>query len=546
MLYETLSGERPFQKAQEQALIYAILNEKPTPLSLLRSDIPAHVEHVMEKALSKKVDGRYQNVIDLIQDLKQVQPFAFPKTEKSIIVLPFENLSPDPEQEYFCDGMTEELISDLSKIQALKVISRSSAMTFKGTKKKIREIAEDVKVQYVLEGSVRKAGNNLRITAQLIEASDDIHLWAEKYSGTLDDVFDIQEKVSRSMVNALKLKLSAEEKQNITERPLKNVKAYECYLRAKHEIDTFTEEGLDRAIQQLESGLEIIGESAILYAGLGYAYWQYFNICQQEKDLNKGLEYAQKALELDPDSSEGHFVTGNLYFFHGTPRNTKKIIFHLKRALELDPNNCEALSHLEVVYLWLGKTAVVASLVEKHLSIDPLSSYGHWSTSMLHLFEGKPSQALAPMARAYQLAPGVPPMEMFYALILAYNERLDEAFSIIDQSQKTTPDNVFTQLGVFLKYALQRKREEALKSITSQILNWGRLDFTGPGFLVMGYSLIGEKKEALNWLEEWIRLGCVNYPLMNKHDPFLENIRGESRFKKLMQRVKHEWESFEV
>jgi hypothetical protein len=101
-------------------------------------------------------------------------------------------------------------------------------------------------------------------------------------------------------------------------------------------------------------------------------------------------------------------------------------------------------------------------------------------------------------------------------------------------------------LGVFLKYALQRKREEALKSITSQILNWGRLDFTGPGFLVMGYSLIGEKKEALNWLEEWIRLGCVNYPLMNKHDPFLENIRGESRFKKLMQRVKHEWESFEV
>jgi tetratricopeptide (TPR) repeat protein len=359
-------------------------------------------------------------------------------------------------------------------------------------------------------------------------------------------VFDIQEKVSRSIVDELELKLSTKEKQSITERPLKNVKAYECYLRAKHEIDTFTEEGLDRAIQQLKSGLEIIGESAILYAGLGYAYWQYFNIGMQEKYLNKGLEYAQKALELDPDSSEGHFVTGNLYFFHGTPRNTKKIIFHLKRALELDPNNCEALFHLEVVYLWLGKTAAVASLIEKHLSIDPLSFYGHWSKAVLHLFEGRPRQALDPMAQAYQLAPGVPPMEIFHALILACNERLEEAFSIIDQSQKTTPDHVFTQVGVFMKYALQRKREETLQSITPQMLKWGRIDFTSPGFLVEGYSLIGETEEALNWLEEWIALGCINYPLINEHDPFLENIRGEERFKKLMERVRHEWENFEV
>ena len=544
MLYEMLSDERPFQKAQEQALIYAILNDKPTPLSLLRSDIPTHIEQVTENALAKKADERYQNIQELIKDL--TPSMAADKAEKSIIVLPFENLSPDPDQEYFCDGMTEEIISDLSKVQTLKVISRSSAMTFKGTKKKIIDIAKDVNVQFVLEGSVRKAGNDLRITAQLIEAASDVHLWAEKYSGKLDDVFDIQEKVSRSIVDELELKLSTKEKQSITERPLKNVKAYECYLRAKHEIDTFTEEGVDHAIQHLESGLEIIGESAILYAGLGYAYWQYFNICQQEKDLNKGLEYARKALELDPDSSEGHFVTGNLYFFHGFPRDMKRIIFHLKRALELDPNNCEALFHLEIVYLWLGKTAAVASLIEKHLSIDPLSFYGHWSKAVLHLFEGRPRQALAPMAQAYQLAPGVPPMEIFHALILACNERLEEAFSIIDQSQKTTPDHVFTQVGVFMKYALQRKREETLQSITPQMLKWGRIDFTSPGFLVEGYSLIGETEEALNWLEEWIALGCINYPLINEHDPFLENIRGDERFKKLMERVRHEWENFEV
>ncbi|NIO37177.1 protein kinase, partial [Candidatus Bathyarchaeota archaeon] len=164
MLYEMLSGERPFQKSQEQALIFAILNDKQTPLSLLRSDIPAHTEQVIDKALEKKVSRRYQDIHEMIQDLKL--SIAVPKTEKSIVVLPFDDMSPNKDNEYFSDGLTEEIISDLSLIQDLLVISRSSAMTYKGTKKKIKEIGQELNVQYVLEGSVRKAGNNLRITAQ--------------------------------------------------------------------------------------------------------------------------------------------------------------------------------------------------------------------------------------------------------------------------------------------------------------------------------------------------------------------------------------------
>ena len=198
--------------------------------------------------------------------------------EKSIIVLPFENISPDPDQEYFSDGLTEEIITDLSHIHDLLVISRSSSMTFKGVKITTREIADKVNVRYVLEGSVRKAGNNLRITAQLIDANTDAHIWAEKYNGLLDDVFDIQEKVSQSITDALELHLSGEEKQSITERPFRDVKAYEYYLKARQEIDTFTEEGVKRAIQYLESTLKIVGENDVLYAGLGYAWWQYFNI----------------------------------------------------------------------------------------------------------------------------------------------------------------------------------------------------------------------------------------------------------------------------
>ncbi len=156
--------------------------------------------------------------------------------EKSIIVLPFENISSDPEQEYFSDGLTEEIITDLSHIHDLLVISRSSAMTFKGTKSTIKEITDKVNVRYVLEGSVRKEGNNLRITAQLIDGINDSHIWAEKYSGTLNDIFDIQEKVAFSIVNSLRLKLTSQESKSIVLKPIQDLRAYDCYLRAKQDF----------------------------------------------------------------------------------------------------------------------------------------------------------------------------------------------------------------------------------------------------------------------------------------------------------------------
>ncbi|MCJ7716508.1 MAG: hypothetical protein MUO54_08310 [Anaerolineales bacterium] len=465
--------------------------------------------------------------------------------ENSIIVLPFENISPDRDQEHFSDGLTEEIIADLSHIQNLLVISRSSAMTFKGTKSTVKEITEKVNVRYVLEGSVRKAGNNLRITAQLIDGMTDSHLWAEKYTGTLDDIFDIQEKVSGLIVDSLKLKLSPKEKQDIAERPNENVQAYEYYLRAKYEIDTFTEEGLDHAIQYLETGRKIMGENALLYAGLAYTYFHYYNLGKPKEFLDQGLHYARKALELNPESSEGHFITGALYFFTGNPGDLRKLGFHFRRALAINPNNCEALFHLEVVYNFMGKTSAVAPLVERHLNIDPFGFYGYLMKATMHLFEGEFDLALKVSDKVNQLTQGIPAAQFMYAIVLAYNKRLDDAYAVFDHNQNTNPENIFSQLGIFLKYAFKREKTKALQSINSQILDWSKRDFTNPWSLVMGLSLIDEKEEALNWLEEWVNLGCVNYPLFSK-DPFLENIRGEIRFKKLMERVKNEWENFEL
>ena len=210
--------------------------------------------------------------------------------EKSIVVLPFEDMSPNKDNEYFSDGLTDEIITDLSHLLHLRVISRNSAMMLKGSRKETKSIGKELNVQYVLEGGVRKVGNDLRITAQLIDAMDDTHLWAEKYSGTLDDVFDIQEKVSRSIVDALKLKIGPEEERRITERPIENVKAYEYYLKARYEHWRLTEESLKRAEKFLEEGLDIVGENELLYAALGWVHFQYVNggIDVDESHLAKG------------------------------------------------------------------------------------------------------------------------------------------------------------------------------------------------------------------------------------------------------------------
>ncbi len=293
-------------------------------------------------AIKEVVSGLKTGPIESVTEQKEILSTKEKSVtqEKSIIVLPFENMSPDPDQEYFSDGLTEEIITDLSHIHDLLVISRSSAMTFKGMKKKIREIASDVNVRYVLEGSVRKSGNNLRITAQLIDGVNDTHLWAEKYTGTLDNIFDIQEKVSESIVNALKIKISPEEETKIHERPIDNVLAYDCYLRAYREIMSFSKKRLELALNLLQKGIEIIGENAVIYSGIAFTYFQYANLgIEQEKNIEKAEEWVTKALDIDSESAEAYFVSACINLtFNG---EALKAIDHFQRANSIKPDNPE-------------------------------------------------------------------------------------------------------------------------------------------------------------------------------------------------------------
>ncbi len=474
----------------------------------------------------------------------ELSPPAAAKPEKSIVVLPFADLSPQKDQEYFCDGMTEEIITDLSHINELRVISRNSAMMLKGTPKDTRTIGRELNVRYVLEGSVRKAGSDLRIAAQLIDAVTDAHIWAEKYPGTMDDVFDIQEKVSRSIVDALKLKLTPSENRRLAERPIDNAAAYECYLRAKHEIMLFTEDGLGRAITYLQNGLDIIGQNAVLFAGLGYAYFQYVNLgIQQEEYFQKAINYADMAFELDPESAPAHVLAGLINAIQG---DLYEAIRHLKIAFSRAPNDVDVLLWLGWFLGVAGNFSAATPLVGKVLDLDPINPLSHLFYGALAFIEGSFALAEERISRAFRMGPDLPMSQFWYAMSLAYNGHGEKAVSVLEQYVKSPPQDIWAQMSLFLKFALQREKEKIPPLLTPDFLKTTRRDAQYSYHIAAFYAFLGEKEEALDWLENAVNRDFINYPLLAEKDPFLAKLRGEERFRKLMERVKHEWEHFEA
>ena len=418
-------------------------------------------------------------------------------------------------------------------------------MMLKETPKDTRTIGKELSVQYVLEGSVRKAGNDLKIVAQLIDSRNDTHLWAEKYSGTLDDVFDIQEKVSCSIVKALKLMLTSEEKQKIAERPIPDIRAYDFYLRHRQEVWKGSEESLDRALDYLRKGLEIVGENALLYAGMANVYFQFFNwgIRTDELTLLKAEEFTNKVFALEPDSSYGHLQLGQIRLFRGT---IKEAFQHFKRAVESAPNDPEVLLWLVACYaFYFGKPALAAPLARRAVDTDPLTAINHWMPGCVYWMEGKFDLALASAAEYCQMDPESLLAKWYYAQVLAWNKQLDKAYEVMDQLAKAFPMHSLGTSILFLKYALQGHKEKAMQALpeSSQRAAW--MDFHLPWFIAECFALIDERAEALRWLEHAVDRGWCNYPLFSELDPFLANIRGEPRFKKLMERVKYEWEHFE-
>jgi TolB-like protein len=465
--------------------------------------------------------------------------------EKSIIVLPFENMSPDPDQDYFSDGLTEEIITDLSQIHDLLVISRSSAMTFKGAKKKCSEIAQEVGVQYVLEGSVRRAGNELKITAQLIDAGNDTHLWAEKYNGTLDNVFRIQEKVSNSIASALKIKLNPDEKKRISEVKTDNALATEYYFKSKQAMGAWTEPELMRAEELVNKGLELAGDNILLFYQLGIINYNYWNIGYriEEKYLSIAAKNADKIFAIEPESIYGHLLRGTLEMTGG---NLVRCIKDMQWVLKHDPNNADALFWICVTLGITGKSSFAAQYYDRLMKVDPLNVVVQSALQIIKVFDGEPSSRLEPIRKLYDSNPDFIGNQWLYIYINAFLLNIEETVTAIDKFVKIFPDsNQYNKFFRLFRGAL--KGEKSIMKTSDPVLEkWAEKDANYSYGMAQCYSLTGEKEKAMDWLEISIDRGNIHYHNLNEYDPFLVNIRGEERFRKLMVRVKSEWENFKV
>ena len=359
---------------------------------------------------------------------QEAQPPSLPLPDKpSIVVLPFVNMSEDPKQDYFSDGLTEDLTSALSKISSLFVIARNSAFTYKGKAVKVQDVSKELGVRYVLEGSVRKADNQVRITAQLIDATTGGHLWSERYDRPLQDIFALQDEVVRKIVTTLKLQLTVQEQGILVHKTTDNLAAYDDYLRGREHFNRFTQEANAQARQMFEKALELDPQYAEAYAFLGSTYFREWSLqwSQDSQALEQALALAQRAVAVDDSLAQAHVTLGTVYLWK---KQYDQAIAEAERAIALDSNFAEA-------YTWLGEALRRV---------------------------GRPEEALGLIEKAMRLNPHYPPFYLFQlGEAYRYTGRYEEAIAAYKRALTRNPDLLPAHLGLAVIYSELGREEEA-------------------------------------------------------------------------------------
>ncbi len=553
VLYEMATGVKPFSGATSGAVCTEIQTKAPTAPVRLNPDVPTELEQIINKALEKEARLRYQSAKDLLVDLERLRrglasgmpALGRPAEQASIAVLPFENLSPDPDNAFFADGLTEELIADLSKVQSLRVISRTSAMMYKGAKKSAPVIAQELGVRYVLEGSVRRAGNSLRITAQLIDSSTDAHLWAEKYTGTLEDVFALQEQLSRRIVDGLRLKLTPKDLRRLAAHTTTDPRVYEIWLRARQEGWKVTAEGVREAIRLTSQALHTFGDDALLHAADGvFHYLAYdFGFSHNEETLVRIEASSNRALELNPEVALawysmglGRYKRGDMFGF----------VQNMRRAVGLERNS-EMLFFLAFALAEIGRTEEAMVFADEAIERDPLLWTGQLSRSVVDLFDGKLEFALTRFRDWTKDMPDNAFAQWWLGQALAYAGEEDEAIAAFERGARSGTGvlSELCELGVLSLRGVQRSAVDLYKSRES-LREAASSDETFPRYLAMCFARIKEYDLALQWLERAIQWGFTNHRFLSEYDRFLAPLRGDPRFEALMERAREKQRAFEV
>jgi len=591
VLYEMLCGRHPFQGDYEQAMLYSIINEHPEPLARFKAGIPEKLQSIIDKALSKTAETRFQSASDFIVDLKRLQQrinppdlishdkqrrsrslfivaavtlllilsvhaiffmnggdqvdrredFVFTQNrnhwENSIAVLPFKNISSDAEQEYFCEGMTEQIISSLGQLQNLKVIARTSVMKFKNTQKTIPEIANELEVAHVLEGSIRKAGNRIRVTAQLIQADGGHQLWANDYDQDLNDIFAVQDNVSEAIARALLDELTATESEYLKTKWTDNVLAYEYYLKGNY--FHYNKYFMNKLMQDFkisenmfQKAIELDSGYALAYAGLADLYNSYFHEIDDADERKIYLDLQQtlidKAHALDPRSGEVKTIEGIVYAAKG---EVERSFESYKQAYKINPNSPNLNFAIGV---FLGSHELMHHAVKffNHaIETDPLSPSNYWIRAIYMRELGNVEVSIADYQEALELEPDNVHSLNGISKCFMIQKNIKQAEHHLAKSEKINPASRDTKRTRALLYAARGNTEKAFE-ILAEINSDDRYD------KIVVYCLAGLKSEALKLIDNrpWARY------LVMLHHPYFTILHDTVEYNLALRKARKEYE----
>jgi serine/threonine-protein kinase len=544
VLYEMVTGRQPFKSEHVEALVYFILSEEPEPISRVRRDVPPALESIVTRATQKDPGGRYQHVSDMLVDLESLgeqlraeasgRRSSVERAQPSIAVLPFANLSADPENEYFSDGMSEEIINALAKVNGLHVVARTSAFAFKGKNEDIREIGRKLHVEHVLEGSVRKAGNRLRITAQLITIADGYHLWSERFDRTMDDVFAIQDEISLSIVDKLKVTLLENEKDALAKRSTENLEAYQLLLQGRHALNQNTLASLHTAAARFQEALALSPGYAEAYSGMATAYYLLgFMDYLPAGDANpKARAFALKAIEIDATDADAHAVLATVKQNYDWDWEGAESAY--RRAIALNPNSAETRVRYAFHLLVLGRVSASLEQINAAYALDPLRDPS--MMGFLLLRTGRLDEARLQFEKSVASEPARAHALWMLGHVDVLAGRHAAGLAEIQKALAVSGNNAMILAGWGWSNAFAGNRDEA-RSVLEELRERSGREYIRPYLSAKIHSALGEFDLAFQWLEKaYVERDASLAAVLN--DESLAGLHQDPRFDELLKRMR--------
>jgi serine/threonine protein kinase/Flp pilus assembly protein TadD len=554
LLYEMLTGERAFRRESDVETMMAILREDPLEAAAGKA-LPSELEEIVGHCLEKSPEERFQSARDLAFALRVVEREGRGSTssrpdsgarsgpraaatpaeasQASIAVLPLRNMSADPENEYFSDGMTEEIINALTKIEALRVASRTSAFAFKGKDEDVRKIGAALGVKTVLEGSVRQFGKKIRVTAQLIDVADGYHLWSERYDREMEDVFEVQDEISRAIAAMLKVRLLPAEEASLSSRGTENVEAYNDYLKGRYH---FNRREPPEAIAEFERALARDPGYTDAYTGLADAYciYGFYGGIPTLNAFARARAAAEKAHELEPESADVHVSLALVQHYYGW--NLEREEAELRRAIQLAPRSAPAYSWLGLCLAFARGGAEAVEMARHATALEPLSANAQANVAWAFYGWRRFEEAVQEFRRALHIDPGAP--YPLWAIGFAYMAlgRHREAVATLEKVVEITKRKQSHYLGLLGgAHAAAGNRKEAL-ALLGEMEEKSSREYVAPLHLAYLHIPMGNTDEAMSCLEK----ACEERNALTwwvRHAAFYDPIRSHPRFPAFLERT---------